>query len=143
HRRNDGHARTRRNRHRRAAHDLDGRCHRQCGLQRRRRAGRHFAADSAACVGCPGERGERLMKNFTYYQPKSVESAVALLEAKWGRVELLAGGTDLLDLQKEYIAQPEKVVSLSAVKSDLFDGGQGTRFGNITREGDGQSFGIG
>jgi len=55
------------------------------------------------------------MKNFTYYRPTSPEQAVGLLEARWGRTELLAGGTDLLDLQKEYIAQPERVVSLASV----------------------------
>ena len=53
------------------------------------------------------------MKNFTYYRPTTAEQAVGLLAAEWGTTELLAGGTDLLDLQKEYIAQPDKVVSLS------------------------------
>lgn len=52
------------------------------------------------------------MKNFTYYRPTSAEQAVGLLDAQWGSAELLAGGTDLLDLQKEYVAQPSKVVSL-------------------------------
>lgn len=52
------------------------------------------------------------MKNFAYYRPQKAEEAVALLDDKWGTSELLAGGTDLLDLQKEYIAQPDKVVSL-------------------------------
>jgi xanthine dehydrogenase YagS FAD-binding subunit len=56
------------------------------------------------------------MKNFTYYQPQSVAQAVGLLDNKWGATELLAGGTDLLDLQKEYIAQPDKVVSLTGIK---------------------------
>jgi xanthine dehydrogenase YagS FAD-binding subunit len=55
------------------------------------------------------------MKNFTYYRPQTTEQAVGLLDARWGTSELLAGGTDLLDLQKEYIAQPDKVVSLSGV----------------------------
>lgn len=55
------------------------------------------------------------MKNFTYYRPATAEQAVGLLDAKWGTSELLAGGTDLLDLQKEYVAQPNKVVSLGAV----------------------------
>jgi xanthine dehydrogenase YagS FAD-binding subunit len=66
------------------------------------------------------------MKNFTYYQPKTAQAAVGLLDAKWGNTELLAGGTDLLDLQKDYIAQPEKVVSLTGI-SDLagIDVGQG------------------
>jgi xanthine dehydrogenase YagS FAD-binding subunit len=58
------------------------------------------------------------MKNFTYYRPKTTREAVGLLDAKWGRTELLAGGTDLLDLQKEYIAQPDKVVSLGGLGGD-------------------------
>ena len=56
------------------------------------------------------------MKNFTYYRPATAEAAVGLLDARWGTAELLAGGTDLLDLQKEYVAKPDKVVSLGSVK---------------------------
>src|SRR5947199_5805561 len=56
------------------------------------------------------------MKNFTYYKPTTAEQAVGLLDTKWGGTELLAGGTDLLDLQKEYIAQPDKVISLGGIK---------------------------
>jgi xanthine dehydrogenase YagS FAD-binding subunit len=56
------------------------------------------------------------MKNFAYFQPNSAEAAVGLLDGTWGKVELLAGGTDLHDLQKEYVAQPEKVVSLTGIK---------------------------
>src|SRR6266851_3006126 len=55
------------------------------------------------------------MKNFTYFRPTSVEQAVGLLDSKWGTTELLAGGTDLLDLQKEYVAQPDKVVGLAGI----------------------------
>jgi xanthine dehydrogenase YagS FAD-binding subunit len=55
------------------------------------------------------------MKNFTYYRPASPEQAVALLENRWGNTELLAGGTDLHDMQKEYIAQPARVVSLTGI----------------------------
>lgn len=55
------------------------------------------------------------MKNFKYYRPATVEEAVGLLDKTWGTTELLAGGTDLLDLQKEYVAQPDKVVSLQDV----------------------------
>jgi xanthine dehydrogenase YagS FAD-binding subunit len=55
------------------------------------------------------------MKNFTYFRPTTAEDAVGLLDSKWGTAELLAGGTDLLDLQKEYVAQPDKVISISAV----------------------------
>lgn len=55
------------------------------------------------------------MKNFTYYRPATVAQAVSLLEANWGNTELLAGGTDLHDLQKEYVAQPTRVVSLNGI----------------------------
>jgi xanthine dehydrogenase YagS FAD-binding subunit len=65
------------------------------------------------------------VKNFTYYRPESAEQAVGLLDTQWGTAELLAGGTDLHDLQKEYVAQPEKVVSLSGLR-----GFHGTEVGN-------------
>lgn len=55
------------------------------------------------------------MKNFTYHQPSTVAMALPLLDAEWGKTELLAGGTDLLDRQKEYVSQPEKVVSLTGI----------------------------
>jgi xanthine dehydrogenase YagS FAD-binding subunit len=57
------------------------------------------------------------MKNFAYYRPVTPQQAVGLLDDKWGTAELLAGGTDLLDLQKEYIAQPDKIISLRDVRS--------------------------
>lgn len=56
------------------------------------------------------------MKNFKYFRPTSVEQAVGLLDTAWGTTELLGGGTDLHDLQKEYVAQPDKVVSLTGIK---------------------------
>lgn len=59
------------------------------------------------------------MKNFVYYRPQTPNAAVALLANRWGSTELLAGGTDLLDLLKEYVAQPDKVISLSETGKDL------------------------
>jgi xanthine dehydrogenase YagS FAD-binding subunit len=56
------------------------------------------------------------MKNFAYFRPTTVDQAVALLEPRWGNTELLAGGTDLHSLQKDYVAQPSRVVSLSGIK---------------------------
>jgi CO/xanthine dehydrogenase FAD-binding subunit len=56
------------------------------------------------------------MKNFTYYQPGTADAVVGLLDGTWGKTEILGGGTDLLDLQKEYVAQPDKVVSITAIK---------------------------
>jgi xanthine dehydrogenase YagS FAD-binding subunit len=60
------------------------------------------------------------MKNFTYHQPTSVALALPLLDTQWGKTELLAGGTDLLDRQKEYVSEPEKVVSLTGITGDHF-----------------------
>ncbi len=56
------------------------------------------------------------MKNFTYYRPTTAQQAVGLLDKTWGTAELLAGGTDLLDRQKEHIAGPDKVISLGGLK---------------------------
>jgi xanthine dehydrogenase YagS FAD-binding subunit len=56
------------------------------------------------------------MKNFTYYRPATPEQAVALLDRSWGATELLGGGTDLHDLQKQYVAQPDKVVSVTGIE---------------------------
>jgi xanthine dehydrogenase YagS FAD-binding subunit len=75
------------------------------------------------------------MKSFAYYRPTSTKQAVALLESKYGTVELLAGGTDLLDLQKDYIAQPTKVVSLTGIPAlaGIKAGPNGTRIGAGTK----------
>src|SRR6516225_494995 len=75
------------------------------------------------------------MKNFTYYRPTSADQAVGLLDNKWGTSELLAGGTDLLDLQKEYVAQPDKVVSLGQVEglAGIKPGDDGVVIGAATK----------
>jgi xanthine dehydrogenase YagS FAD-binding subunit len=59
------------------------------------------------------------MKNFTYHQPTTIAAALPLLAEQWGKSELLAGGTDLHDLQKEYVAQPDKVVSLTGLGGEF------------------------
>lgn len=59
------------------------------------------------------------MKNFTYHQPTTVAAALPLLDEQWGKSELLAGGTDLLDRQKEYVSQPDKVVSLTGIGGEF------------------------
>ena len=39
-----------------------------------------------------------------------------MLADTWGKTEVLAGGTDLLSLMKDYVTTPSRVVSLQAVK---------------------------
>jgi xanthine dehydrogenase YagS FAD-binding subunit len=56
------------------------------------------------------------MEAFEYASPTTKEAAVKLLADKWGETEVLAGGTDLLSLMKDYVSTPKRVVSLQAVK---------------------------
>src|SRR5204863_6009736 len=109
---------------------------RQRRLQRDRRPRPRSADVPQARPRRPREgRQSVVMKNFTYYRPDRIELAVTLLDDKWGRTELLAGGTDLHDLQKEYVAQPEKVVSLTGIADE--------GFGQITAAGDTVTIGAG
>lgn len=56
------------------------------------------------------------MDNFQYASPYSVKDATAMLSNKWGEVEVLAGGTDLISLMKEYIVTPRLVVNVKGIK---------------------------
>ncbi len=56
------------------------------------------------------------MKAFEYATPTTKEQAVSLLAAQWGESEILAGGTDLLSLMKDYLSTPQRVVSIKEVK---------------------------
>ena len=47
------------------------------------------------------------MQDFEYANPTTVQEAVALLGTNWGEAEVLAGGTDLISLMKEYLETPE------------------------------------
>jgi len=58
------------------------------------------------------------MKSFEYAAPKNLKDATALLGEKWGEVEILAGGTDLITSLKQQITTPSRVVSLKNI-SDL------------------------
>src|SRR5437879_841197 len=75
------------------------------------------------------------MKNFTYFRPKTIQQAVGLLDNKWGSTELLGGGTDLLDLQKEYVAQPDKVISVADIQgfAGIEIGGEAAKIGAGTK----------
>ena len=52
------------------------------------------------------------MERFEYASPANLQEAVGLLGERWGDAELLAGGTDLLSLMKNYVATPRRLVSL-------------------------------
>ncbi len=56
------------------------------------------------------------MQNFEYANPTTVQEAVGLLGAKWGQADVLAGGTDLISLMKDYLHTPKRVVNIKNIK---------------------------
>ena len=55
------------------------------------------------------------MQSFALANPTTVQEAVAMLGARWGDVDVLAGGTDQISLMKEYIHTPKRVVSIKGI----------------------------
>lgn len=74
------------------------------------------------------------MQAFEYASPKTLKEAFALLGAQWGEADVLAGGTDLLSLMKDFIHTPKRVVSLREIKtlSGIAKAGSGLRIGALT-----------
>lgn len=55
------------------------------------------------------------MERFEYASPTTVKEAAALLGASWSDAEVLAGGTDLIGLMKDYVASPKRVVNIKGI----------------------------
>ncbi len=56
------------------------------------------------------------MQAFAYASPTTLQEAVALLADRWGEADILAGGTDLLSLLKDYIHTPQRVINIKGIK---------------------------
>lgn len=56
-----------------------------------------------------------MINAFVYKSPKTLDSAIKDLSDEWGKVDLLAGGTDLLALMKEGLETPSTVVNLKGI----------------------------
>jgi len=56
------------------------------------------------------------MQGFEYVSPGTVQEAVSLLGASWNDAQVLAGGTDLITLMKEYLHTPKRVVNIKGIK---------------------------
>ncbi len=71
------------------------------------------------------------MENFAYANPTTLKEAVGLLGTKWGEVEVLAGGTDLVSRMKEYLVSPKLVVNIKNIKElgGIGSGNHGIRLG--------------
>src|SRR3954471_6660540 len=60
--------------------------------------------------------GTHNMNSFEYANPGTLQEALALLGAKWGQADVLAGGSDLLSLMKDHLHEPKRVVNIKNIK---------------------------
>ena len=74
------------------------------------------------------------MKNFKISQPQTIDQVSSLLAEKKEDFHLMAGGTDLLDLMKSEIVNPEVVVDLKSIPglSYIKKEKDGVRIGALT-----------
>ena len=56
------------------------------------------------------------MHNFEYANPTTLKDALALLGNSWNDAAVLAGGTDLISMMKDHLAEPKRVVNLKGIK---------------------------
>ncbi len=73
------------------------------------------------------------MQAFEYANPTTIQEAAGLLGGSWRDANLLAGGTDLLGLMKDYIQTPRRVVNLKGIKEleGIQKTGRGLRIGAL------------
>jgi xanthine dehydrogenase YagS FAD-binding subunit len=55
------------------------------------------------------------MERFEYASPQSVKDATALLGASWNDAQVLAGGTDLISMMKDFVVSPKRVVNIKGI----------------------------
>src|SRR5580658_1536938 len=55
------------------------------------------------------------MERFEYATPKTVKDATALLGATWNDAQVLAGGTDLISMMKDFVVSPKRVVNIKGI----------------------------
>lgn len=75
------------------------------------------------------------MEAFEYASPLTKGEAVRLLASEWGQAEVLAGGTDLLSLMKDFVSTPKRLVSLKSIRElrgAVINPGTGLRLGAMT-----------
>ncbi len=73
------------------------------------------------------------MQKFEYASPTTIQQAVALLGNEWGTAEVLAGGTDLLALMKDFVVTPKRLVNIKDIKElkGITMSGAGLRLGAL------------
>jgi len=74
------------------------------------------------------------MQAFEYVRPTTVQEATKLLADARGEAQILAGGSDLLALMKDYVVNPSRLVSLQHIRElggITFHSGTGLRLGAL------------
>jgi xanthine dehydrogenase YagS FAD-binding subunit len=56
------------------------------------------------------------MEPFSYANPTTLAEAAKHLGSSWDEAQVLAGGTDLIALMKDYVAKPKLVVNIKNIK---------------------------
>jgi xanthine dehydrogenase YagS FAD-binding subunit len=75
------------------------------------------------------------MENFTLAMPATIEAALAA--AQQADAKFIAGGTDLLQLMKDNVERPQRLVDLEGLPLDTFSiGADGARIGALIRMSD-------
>ncbi len=64
------------------------------------------------------------MKNFAYSRAETVEAAIGLIAGN-AHTKFLGGGTNLVDLMRENIEQPDAVIDVTQLSGDGVQGGIG------------------
>jgi xanthine dehydrogenase YagS FAD-binding subunit len=55
------------------------------------------------------------MERFEYASPSTVKDATALLGPTWNDAQVLAGGTDLISMMKDFVTSPKRVVNIKGI----------------------------
>ena len=73
------------------------------------------------------------MEAFEYAHPTTQNEAIGLLGSKWNDAAVLAGGTDLISLMKEYVVTPKRVVNIKNVEglNGIRSNAEGVRIGAL------------
>ena len=68
------------------------------------------------------------MKNFTYQRAENVENAVNFITGN-ANAKFLGGGTNLVDLMRENIEQPDSLIDVSRLSDTIEETANGVRIG--------------
>jgi len=73
------------------------------------------------------------MEAFEYAHPTTQREAIELLGSSWNEAAVLAGGTDLISLMKEYVVTPKRVVNIKNVEGlkGIHSDAEGVRIGAL------------